>query len=253
MTKARTIFALTLGLALALSSASEGARVFSANYDFVPDRNGQRHPANVVQAVVVPVPLADGAHVCALYQRSHPKRNKGKLVMIAKILRADGSEETLRFAGQVNENRLERCKETGPLAIGDTVTMEWRADNMPGVRTNRNRTDFVSFIGAIATESLLGRGGDDGGNDDGGGDTLPPPPPPPPPPPGGSCLLSTSDQESVIFLDNWPSSGRGVALRSEVHGWIIDYRLGGGNNGHLPQFYPTITDAVNAFRRLIRE
>ncbi len=155
----------------------DGGWVHAANSVFVPDKNRQKHPEALERMVSMPRD-ADEPELCTAYSRDGGKKG-GRVVTTAKILRVEGAQETVRFAGPVRKGSYLACKPIGDLAEGDAVSFAFELKGMARLqRESKKNAEMADIYGAVSTagepvfqdapegeDPPRDRNPDDGGND----------------------------------------------------------------------------------------
>ncbi len=225
----------TPGLALSsllLVTAVAGAQPLHFEDTIIQaEKNNQKHVKAITQTLVMPFDAPDGGMVCGSYGNTLSNGNRGSVEVDVEIQRADGSVETKKFSEKVSKNAMSECRDTGALEIGDLMIFDFVFKNLPKLKLNDSRQDFVEISGAFTTLDRPGLPGTGA---------------------GGSGVLSDADQAAVVTLRNWAKGSRGAALRFESKGVIVDWRLTPSGSEKLPGFHSSISKAVAAFCNIVK-
>lgn len=238
------------------------------------------HPGTALHAIVAPTETGARPLICSAYNRSAGIGGRGSVLTKARIARADGSVERLRFEGGIGGETFLRCKNAKKkIRPGDVVFFESKFTGMSDLPAG----SFADFIGAIAAsgrpdfgagpppppepEPPVESGEEEEEKEDpedepdqtgggGGGGSTPPPPPPPPPSGGGGGGLSSADELAVsLILDGTKRQLHLVKNASPARFAVIGERTRLKNNGDVDErtmgFGNTIASAVNDYERKV--
>lgn len=231
--RSATIYSLALLVIAALVATAGVAQPLHFEDTIIQaEKNNQKHVNQIVQTLVVPFDAPDGGIVCGSYANTLAKGNRGTVDVEVEIQRADGSIENHSLSEKVSKNSMSECRDTGAVEIGDVMIFDFTFKGFPKMKFNNARQDFVEISGAFSTFDKPGL---------------------PATGAGGSGPLSDADQVAVQTLRNWARGSRGVALRFESQGVIIDWRLNADGSNKLPGFHGTIAKAVNAFCDIVKD
>jgi hypothetical protein len=150
MSRVKPTLLAALGLALLASASAEAGWLHYANSVFTATKNAQTHPQSVSQVIVLPREAVD-AILCMGYSNTADAKSKGRVVSTATILRADGGEQVLNFAGGVKANTYLNCQDAGDLQAGDVVEVDHDLKGMPRLSSNNGPAQFADVLAVVST------------------------------------------------------------------------------------------------------
>ena len=217
-------------MAVALSAVAAGAQSLHFEDTVIQaQQKKEKHVRELTQTLVMPFDAPDGGMVCGSYGSTLAKGSRGTVQVDIEIQRAD-DVETHSVSEKVSNNAMSECVDTGPLEVGDVVIFDFLFKNFPKMSGTEARRDIVEISGAVTTFDRPGL-----------------------PTTGAGGPLSIDDQMAVNTLASWARGARGVALRFESQGVIIDWRFSAEDSDKLPGFHPTIAKAVAAFCKIVKD
>ena len=136
---------------------------------FQAEEDSRKHPKQLTKTVLIPGERR-AASLCAAYSNISDDPREGKVVVVARISKLDGTLQRVKFAGRVTDNEFLRCKKApSKLEAGEFVDFAFKLKGFSKLKIDGDRIGFANISGVVATA------GDPAFRE-------PPPPPPPPEP-----------------------------------------------------------------------
>ena len=151
MSRNRGALFVALIATLSLGSAANAGWLHIANSTLTAEAELQKHPARLKQVVYV-TRDAVRPRMCVSYVNNFNQANKGRVLTKATIMRATGSEETVRFVGGLRKGFYQNCKrQKRALLQGDIVLFEHQFKGMPRLRAGNASVDFIDVNSVVST------------------------------------------------------------------------------------------------------